>query len=526
MVGEHWISASARTVTFLALLLGLRALHAQKQISCPDGDHLQIDMEQVSIQYNAASFSATLNGLGSLGARLSIDRQKLQEATASTQQWNEYLKGLVLGYNACAITKQQYRDGIERIYPRIRQDALDLESVRKLLAEGHKANEKKVRSLVESYLSNLNEFKRVTTQRDDLRERALQLYSEICDFLAARQKNDPHPEQAPSFHAASEGGTEKHSTATPSYMRETLNSFSDKYGARLADIHDELSSRGLQSTTLNALYRDPAHNIWGNSDAALREIADSIKTLALLIPPDNLYRNVDNAQLAETSIEEANKLDEMTKDTLKKLESSPVPDAARFFFASEFRDCCLNQVQYLRAELIRRLGPPAYDSDEMRAFNDLAQVGEDPNSAMAVVSFYLPYFRRLAIRLKRKVSPLQPPRALAHFETRTATPGQAGYYRTVVTISTDHDVSSGYVFVKFIGRPAAIGCDVADARPVGSWQELDNSEAEGLLSEYSPTTAVYGLKVGKTPFLTTRPIHVVADALEELRVDEVVLVDE
>jgi hypothetical protein len=514
----------------LVSVLGPHDVVAQKKVLCADGEHLEIDLEQVSIQYNTSSFSATLNGLGLLGGRVQVDQKKLQEAAASTQQWNEYLKGLILGYNACAITKQKYAEGITRIYPRLQQDAADLEAIRKLIAEGRKADEKRLQTLIDSYLSNLGEFKKVAAPRDDLRERGLQLCAQITDFLTDRQGNDPHPEQAPAFHGASGGGADKHGAGTPKYMRETLALFGDKFETRIADIRDELLSRGLQDLTLNALYRDSAHDIFGNVDAAIKEMADSIHKLVLLVPPQGLYKSVSDANLAQIVIEEADRMDEMTKDAMNKMQASSSPDSVRLFFEADFRDCCLNQVEYLRAELMKRLGPSAYDTPEMSAFNGhdgLTEMEKNPSGSIATVLEYVPHFRRLGIRLKRKATPLAAPRALSYSETRVASDNSRGPYKIVVTINTNLDLIAGYIIVKFAGRYTSMGCDMADAKMiVGSRDVIDNPEVDNLLLEWTLTTPIYAFKIGKTPFLSSRPIHVVADAPEELHAVKVVFVDE
>src|SRR5215831_168698 len=115
---------------------------AQQRITCPDKtQRITINLKQVQIQYNASSFAGTLASLGALTARLSIEQKVLQQASAATQQWNEFLKGLVAGYNSCVITDQQYADSLKRIYPRLKDDAAGLEEIRKVVSEGRQAEE-------------------------------------------------------------------------------------------------------------------------------------------------------------------------------------------------------------------------------------------------------------------------------------------------------------------------------------------------------------------------------------------------
>jgi len=135
---------------------------AQKKISCPDGEHLEIDVKQIVIKYEASSFAGTLTGLSMLGTQFEVAPKKLQEAAVATQQWDVFLKGLAAGYNTCAVTRQQYADGLTRIYPRLKEDAASLEEIRKIISDGQKADEKRLQRLVESYYNNLRAFAQIS----------------------------------------------------------------------------------------------------------------------------------------------------------------------------------------------------------------------------------------------------------------------------------------------------------------------------------------------------------------------------
>jgi tetratricopeptide (TPR) repeat protein len=175
---------------FLLLLLVCGKAAAQKKISCPDGDHIEIDIKQITIQYDASSFAGTLSSLSVLGARLEVAPKKLQEAAVATQQWNEFLKGLVAGYNSCAVSRQQYEDGLKRIYPRLKEDAVDLEAIRKVVSEGHKADEKRLQSILESFYSNLKQFAQISG-KDIILERIEALSEHVTSGQASiLQKED------------------------------------------------------------------------------------------------------------------------------------------------------------------------------------------------------------------------------------------------------------------------------------------------------------------------------------------------
>lgn len=142
----------------LYLLTDVTSASAQKLIHCPDGDRYLIDLKEIAIQYEGYSMAGTLSSLSVLGAGLTVTPRKLQEAAVATQQWNEFLKGLVGGYNSCAISKEQYAEGLQHIYPRLKQDAAGLEEIRKLLSDHRKADQKRLQRLLDTYYKNLYRF--------------------------------------------------------------------------------------------------------------------------------------------------------------------------------------------------------------------------------------------------------------------------------------------------------------------------------------------------------------------------------
>jgi hypothetical protein len=131
---------------------------AQRRIPCPDGDHYEIDLKQIAIQYDASSFAGTLSSLSVLGARLAVEPKRLQEAAAATQQWNEFVKGIAAGYNSCAVTKAQYAEGISQIYPRLKEDAVQLEEFRRLVSEGRRADLSRLQKTLDRYFADLRRF--------------------------------------------------------------------------------------------------------------------------------------------------------------------------------------------------------------------------------------------------------------------------------------------------------------------------------------------------------------------------------
>lgn len=164
------LRASSRALTLL-LLSAAAALAAPRQVPCPNGEkRFEIDVDELAIRYEGSSISTSLAGLGILAPRLRIDPQPLQKTAAATQQWNELLKGLAEGWNKCILTKEDFKRGLDRIYPRLKEDAADLEKIRQEISRGQQVNEKQIRDVLESINANLRVLARMGN-RGELIER-------------------------------------------------------------------------------------------------------------------------------------------------------------------------------------------------------------------------------------------------------------------------------------------------------------------------------------------------------------------
>jgi tetratricopeptide (TPR) repeat protein len=152
----------------LAVVLPGTALWGQKQIKCPNSGEvrIEIDVAKLALTYQAQSFETTLSGLrGLVGGKTVVSPKTLQEASAATQQWNELLKGLAAGWNSCAISQQQYDEGLKRIYPRLKDDALELEQIRAALAKGQQADARHLQDVLERYFENLRRFAKASNSK-------------------------------------------------------------------------------------------------------------------------------------------------------------------------------------------------------------------------------------------------------------------------------------------------------------------------------------------------------------------------
>ena len=152
-------------ITIVALIVLLtNGAEAQKKINCTDGEHIEMDIKQISIQYGASAFTATITGLAVFGARVEVAPKQLQQAAIGTQQWNEFLKGLVLGYNSCAITKREFAEGVDQIYPRLKDSASVLEGFRKSMADGQAVQTKQLNKVFDAYYADFRRFAQISNK--------------------------------------------------------------------------------------------------------------------------------------------------------------------------------------------------------------------------------------------------------------------------------------------------------------------------------------------------------------------------
>jgi tetratricopeptide (TPR) repeat protein len=158
---EMFANCAIRIAAFLLVLsvVPLKAA-AQQKISCPREEHVEIDVRRLAIEYDAGPFAGTLSSLSVLGAHMEVAPGKLQEAAAATRRWSVFLKGLAEGYNRCAVSRQQYAEGLS-IFPRLKDDAAGLEEIRKAISNGQKTGVKQIQALLDSYYANLRRFAQI-----------------------------------------------------------------------------------------------------------------------------------------------------------------------------------------------------------------------------------------------------------------------------------------------------------------------------------------------------------------------------
>ena len=148
---------------------------AEKRFKCPDGeDRIAMDPHEVAIQYEGTSFGAAIGKVNVYSSKLSFAHTQLQQATSATQQWNQLVLGLVVGWNSCAISGEQYGEGVLKIYPRLKEDAQELDDIALLLSKGQDVDEYRLRRVLASYIK---QFRRLA-EIDGLLDRMVEVLSQ------------------------------------------------------------------------------------------------------------------------------------------------------------------------------------------------------------------------------------------------------------------------------------------------------------------------------------------------------------
>jgi hypothetical protein len=238
------------------------------------------------------------------------------------------------------------------------------------------------------------------------------------------------------------------------------------------------------------------------------------------------YKDLTDEQVGQWAIEEGDKIDELASAAMQLPELGSSPDAARWFFKNKFNDCCARDVEELRTEILRRLGPPGKDPDEISAWTMLFPQTKYPGAPDMIdpgmVSHYAPYLRRLGLRLKRRGVTRSAPTALK-FSEQELPPIEPGHFRFVVSINAPKELTAGYIAVQFSGQPYQVGTDFKNSKlALGPEVPPDNPMVVELLK----ASTNYVLQIGKTPFTPGKPVHVEARAAAPIHASAVTFLEE
>lgn len=101
----------------------------ERVIQCQGGEvRVKIDIRDVAINYDRPT-SVTLAELGPLSYKVSLSPLQLQQIATETQRANEFAKLLIAAYNACAISKQDFREGMFEMSPAFNRTAEVIDEV-------------------------------------------------------------------------------------------------------------------------------------------------------------------------------------------------------------------------------------------------------------------------------------------------------------------------------------------------------------------------------------------------------------
>jgi len=127
-------------------LLGLALFEgrapAETTITCPNGEvRIHLNIRDIALSYNGISMSATVAKLGPFSYSVSLTPAQLQAIATETQRMNEFIKGLVVAYNGCVISSQEFRDGLFRLYPRLDENAIVSDRIVTTVSQNQTLNE-------------------------------------------------------------------------------------------------------------------------------------------------------------------------------------------------------------------------------------------------------------------------------------------------------------------------------------------------------------------------------------------------
>jgi hypothetical protein len=127
-----------------------------RTIHCEDGERQTIDYRDLQVKYSGNKISLELEVMDKLKLRPEIDPKVLQTAYESTQNWDQFLKGLVAGYNSCAVSKKDYALILQR-YKKIEEITKSLSQIlrRNMLTQ---LDVETAKQLIEQYSSTAGEI--------------------------------------------------------------------------------------------------------------------------------------------------------------------------------------------------------------------------------------------------------------------------------------------------------------------------------------------------------------------------------
>jgi len=239
------------------------------------------------------------------------------------------------------------------------------------------------------------------------------------------------------------------------------------------------------------------------------------------------YKDVGDPQVGQWAIEEADKIEEMAKKSMQEGRGMSA-QSTMWRFTTAFRQCCEQDLKDLRTELLRRLGPPSKDSDEISTwgviFPERKYSSMEDLISPATVVQYAPYLRRMGERLRRRSRPKEEPLMLHYSQQKVDSGRQDFPYGTLVTITPLKTISYGYVAVVLEGPVAIVGDDLGRPANVFFPRDVDNKELAKFLVDNQGHS--YVVKIIDTAITPARPLHIRILGTEKVGIASATFFDE
>jgi predicted DNA-binding protein YlxM (UPF0122 family) len=137
---------------------------AEEQFNCGDGLRTKMPVDQLRIKYSGKKFEMDLAFLSKFN--IGIEDKSLQKALESTQQWDQFLLGLAIAYNSCAITKKQFQYAFFSLYPGMQGDSQKISEIAKQIEQGKHYDLKELKQLLNDFREKLTKFAQISGKEE------------------------------------------------------------------------------------------------------------------------------------------------------------------------------------------------------------------------------------------------------------------------------------------------------------------------------------------------------------------------
>jgi hypothetical protein len=244
------------------------------------------------------------------------------------------------------------------------------------------------------------------------------------------------------------------------------------------------------------------------------------------------YKDIPDDVVGQWAIDESNKArrlvvksDRLTAQYEQMTGKREDAERKVVMFAPDFNRYCADDIKALRNELIRRLGPAEKDDREESAYSSFVGLPA-PGPLWPPPKFvgdYLPYFRWLGVKLKRRVVPRGAPVDLRFSEINIQPDSSMMKYRIGATITADRDFNGGFLVITFNEGFGKAGIDLEDSQLIWPW-EGQNSYPE-LASALADRRSI-AYQIWTTPIKAGEAIHMEASSINPIHVGSVRHLDE